>query len=120
MRWLNAESANTDAAAGRGDLLRLRSNYQWIASGYQQQVGLNHPQHLTADLNIKRLERKTNEKQRRDRVRAAIDKMAAVLPRDNVQSGRKQNEVAATIEFATEYIKALQEALKGCNCGTFA
>ena len=87
-------------------------NYEWIASGQQRQVGLDHPDDLTVELNSRRMEHQMTEKWRRDRIRSAVGKMAAVLPpQDSVRGKRKRSDVASTIEAATEYIQALQDEL---------
>jgi len=117
MFWSIACSCSKlDKTAARTELLSTCSNYQLIASGKQDLVGLNHPSVLTLDLNSRRLENQKSEKWRRDRVRSAVERLAAVLPPVNVPVKRKRSDVATTIEGATEHIKALQEELQTLKC----
>lgn len=125
----NSQSrASTKTALGRKapteqHLLGSKSNYEIIQSGKPLPSSLSFPSSLQAGIGKKRAQHQRDEKFRRDRMRRALETLAAVLPQELDPSragsrGRlKHANRAETVEQAIEYINILQ---KGLNTETNA
>lgn len=103
----NASMKSSDSSSQLLEMLATKSNYQNIVEGNHSQLGLQYPEHLSADLTSKRTSHKLAEQGRRNRINNALAELAQLI-----SPSIPTNSKATTVESAIVFIKSLQEELE--------
>lgn len=101
-------------------LLASKSNYELLQSGITLPTNRAHFAAFQASAAHKRAYHQRREKTRRDRMKCALETLAAVLPPDvsttMANGASKGTNQVETVERAAEYIKSLHRKLDTtCN-----
>lgn len=103
----NSSMKSSDSSSQLLEMLATKSNYQNIVEGNHSQLGLQYPEHLSADLTSKRTSHKLAEQGRRNRINNALAELAQLI-----SPSIPTNSKATTVESAIVFIKSLQEELE--------